>query len=76
MLHQASVGRRRPRRPRPRTSQLFSKIDVLGRPRPRPGPRPRRPRPKNYQKLSSSDVLVPVLEFVLDVLVLGRPSRI
>ena len=50
-LVQASAGRRRPRRPRPRTSQLFPKIDVLGRPRPRPGPRPRRPRPKNYQKI-------------------------
>ena len=41
---QASSGRRRPRRPRPRTSRKFSKIDVLGRSRPRPGPRPGRPR--------------------------------
>ena len=78
---QASSGRRRPRCPRPRTSQKFSKIDVLGRPRPRPGPRPGRPRPKNSQKSSSSDVLVPVLVLVLAVLVpkfskivvLGRP---
>ena len=44
-LHQASAGRRRPRRPSPRTSQQFLKFDVLGRPRPRPGPRPGRPRP-------------------------------
>ena len=36
---QAFAGRRRPSRPRPWTSRKFPKIDVLGRPRPRPGPR-------------------------------------
>ena len=40
---QASAGRRRPRRPRPRTSQQFLKFDVIRRPR--PCPRPGRPRP-------------------------------
>ena len=49
------------------------KIAVLGRPRPRPISRPGRPRPNFFFKLSSSDVLVPVLVLVLDVLVLGRP---
>ena len=75
-LGQASSGRRRPRRPRPRTSRKFPKIDVLGRPRPRPGPRPGRPRPKNSQKSSSSDVLFSVLVLVpkfSKIVVLGRP---
>ena len=40
-MRQASAGRRRPRRPRPWPSHIFSKIVVLGRSRPRLGPRPR-----------------------------------
>ena len=32
VLCKASSGRRRPRRPRPRTFRKFPKIDVLGRP--------------------------------------------
>ena len=72
---QASIERRRPRRPRPRTSRKFSKIDVLGLPRPRPGPRPGGSHPTNSRNLTSSDVIVPVLFLVLEVLVLG-PSRL
>ena len=39
----------------PRTSRKFPKIDVLGRPHPRPGSRPGRSRPKNSRKLTSSE---------------------
>ena len=41
-LDQASAGRRRSRRPCPRTSWKFLRIDNLGRPR--TCPRPSRPR--------------------------------
>ena len=36
-------------------SRKFPKIDVLGRPHPRPGPRLGRPRPKNSQKGRPAD---------------------
>ena len=62
--------------------QKFSKIVVLGRPRPRPRPHPPVPvldvlvlrRPMKIKNSPSSDVLIPVLFLVLEVLVLRTPG--
>ena len=84
-LLQASAERRHARRPHPRTSNNFSKMDVLGGPRPRPILVPDvlyLDRPGRFVLVSALNVIVQiileiddlVLARVSDVLVFGRPK--